>query len=417
MNILIKSVTVIDPNSAYHGKEIDLSIEDGIIQISSKKASVFNETINGKGLLISPGWFDMRVNFYDPGFEYREGIKNGALTSAAGGFTGVALLPETNPGITGKSQVEYIINQGRDNIVSIYPMGSILQESGETISEMYDLLHAGAIAFSSGYKGIADEGLLLRAMQYSSTMDVPLVLSTINKNLYGKGQMNEGLINVQIGMKGIPDVADEVEINKIISLCRYTNAKVHISGVSGIVALNLILKAQEEGLKITCDTTAHHLSFDENDLLNFNTQLKLRPPLRTQQDKIFLRNGVKNGTIQAVVSDHNPLEEDKKKCEFEIAGFGASGTQTVYSQLVKCLGDQEKIVSVLAIQPREILGLKIPVINDGEIANITLFDPEKKWILNEESNQSKSRNHPLWQQELSGKAIAIANNLQFRKLS
>ena len=416
MNLLITSVTVIDPNSDLNGKKTDLLIEDGIIRIPSAKSKGNTETLDGSGLFVSPGWFDMRVNYCDPGFEFREGIENGAATSAAGGFTGVAVLPETNPPLSGKSQVEYVRKQGRGNIVDVHPMASVLQDNGETISEMHDLLNAGAVAFSSGYKSISDEGLLLRAMQYVSTLNVPLVITPVNKGLYGKGQMNEGEINVQLGMKGIPTIADEVEISKIITLCKYTGAKVHISGVSSAASLAIINQAQKDGVKITTDVTGHHLSFDENDMMNFNTNLKIRPPLRTKEDKNSLRKSVLNGSVNCVVSDHNPLEEDKKKCEFEIAGFGASGTQTLYSQMLDSLGDNAKIVELLAIKPREILGLKIPVVKDGEIANLTIFDPSKTWTLDENTNVSKSRNSPLWKKELKGKVVGVINNNQYRKI-
>ena len=418
MNLLITSVKVIEPGSGLNGKKTDILIEDGIIRLGNSSAAKDVETLNGEGLCISPGWFDMRVNYQDPGFEFREGLENGCLTSAAGGFTGVALLPETNPSISGKSQVEYIRKRTQDSIVDVYPMASILQDNGETISEMYDLKSAGAIAFSSGYKSIPDDGLLLRAMQYSSNLDVPLVITPVNKSLYGKGLMNEGIINVQLGMKGIPVIADEIELHKIIILCRYTGAKIHISGISSASSIEIIRNAQKEGLKITTEVSAHHLGFDESDLMNFNTNLKLRPPLRTKEDKEALRSAIAKAEIDCIASDHNPQEEDRKRCEFELAGYGASGTQTLFSQTLASLGEKniENIIRSIAIRPREILGLHVPQIKDCEIANLTIFDMNKKWTLDEKTNVSKSRNNPMWNAGLSGKAVAIINKNQLRKI-
>lgn len=419
MRVLITSAKIIDPNSEHHGKILDILIDKGIIQVGKNLKADGAENIHGEGLCVSPGWFDMRVNFQDPGHEYREDLLSGCEASAYGGFTGVALMPETEPLISGKSQIEYIKNRTADNIVDVFPVATMLSASGDTISEMHDLKQAGAIAFSSGYKSISDEGLLLRAMQYSITLDMPLILTPVNKSLYGKGVMNEGLINVQLGMKGIPVMADEIEVYKFVTLCRYTGAKIHIAGISSMASLRIANAAKKEGLKISTEVFGHHLSFDENDLLNFNTNLKFRPPLRTKEDKTSLQNSLLNGDIDCASSDHHPLEEDLKKCEFEIAGYGASGTQTLFSQLLDVFSENKlaEIINAIAIKPREILGLTIPTIKDGEIANLTIFDPKKDWKLDEKTNKSKSNNNPYWKKDLKGKAIAIINNNKIKYLS
>jgi dihydroorotase len=424
MKLLVTSPTIIDPRSELNGHQKDIVIDNGILKLfdaGSVDVSAFKESeiLVGAGLFVSPGWFDMRVNYYDPGYEHREGLLNGCEVSAYGGFTGVALLPETNPGITGKSQVEYIINKTANSIVDVYPMASLLQEGGENISEMHDLLNAGAIAFSSGYKSIVDEGLLMRAMEYSSILDVPIIITPINKSLYGKGVMHEGKVNVRLGMKGIPAVSEKIEIFKLVNLCRYSGARLHIAGISSCEALMVIEEARREGLQITTEVFGHHLTFNDEDLLSFNTNLKLRPPLRDWHDMEALYNCLNEGIIDCISSDHNPLEEDRKHCEFELAAFGASGTQTLFSQALQVYtqNNLSSLINAIAIKPREILKIALADITDGQMANLTIFDTGQEWILNDTTNKSRSKNNPYWNKTLKGKAIAVINNNKLKLLN
>jgi dihydroorotase len=411
--ICIKDAMVLDAGSSYNGQQKDIVIENGLIsRIGDNIDTNGMEVISGNGLFVSPGWFDMRVNFWDPGFEYKEDLESGCEAAAYGGFTSVALLPETEPQISGKAQVEYIKSKSAKNIVNIYPTASISQKKDEQVlSEMQDLCRSGAVAFSSGYRAVPDEGFLLRALLYAGNISCPLILFPENKSIAGKGMMNEGLINVQLGLKGIPVLAEEIEIQKIISLCRYSRTRIHISGISSALAVDLLRNAKEEGLPVTADVYMHQLYFSEEDLLDFNTNLKLRPPLRSKEDQVALRNAVLEGVIDCVVSNHTPHEDDSKKCEFDIAAFGATGIQTLFSQFIEVFGTDNLnlFLQTTCINPRRILNIAVPEINEGTSAELTVFDVNSAWKLDENTNKSKSRNNPLWNSELQGKAIAIVN--------
>ena len=436
--ILIKEAGIIDPNSPYNGQRKDILIENGIIKsIGDGLKSNDAEIVDFANQSVSPGWFDMRANFWDPGKEYKEDIESGSEAAASGGFTGVCLVPETEPAITAKSHVEYIKQKSGGKVTDVHIAASISTEKdGTTLTEMYDLVNAGAIAFSSGYRAVHDAGFLLRALVYTSNLKARLVLFPQNGSLSIRGVMNEGDINVLLGMKGIPAVAEEVEIQKIISLCRYTNTPVHITCVSSQKSIALIDAAKKEGLPVTADVCIHNLYFTDKDLLNFDTNLKLRPPLRAEEDQKALRKAFMDGIIDSVVSDHTPHEFDSKVCEFENAAYGAIGLQTIFSQLIMSLegtsgtpakgkGTREtsarpkshsdglapvdRIIEALALKPRQILGLGIHSIKENEKANLTVFDTEKTWTLDEKTNKSKSKNSPLWGKELRGKALAVVN--------
>jgi len=411
--ILIKSAGIIDPNSPYNGQRKDILIENGIIKSIGENISADGaEAIGFENQNVSPGWFDMRANFWDPGKEYKEDIDSGSDAAASGGFTGVCLLPETEPAITAKSHVEYIRQKAARKITDIHVAASISTEKeGTTLTEMYDLVNAGAIAFSSGYRAVHDAGFLLRALLYTSNLNARLILFPQNGSLSARGVMNEGEINVQLGMKGIPAVAEEVEIQKIISLCRYTNTPVHITCISSQKSIALIESAKKEGLCITADVCIHNLYFTDRDLLNFDTNLKLRPPLRGEEDRKALRKAFEEGVIDSIVSDHTPHEFDSKICEFENAAYGATGLQTLFSQLCMTFSEDKmgRIIEALSIKPRQILGLAIPVIKENEKANMTVFDKNNIWILDEKTNKSKSKNSPLWGKELKGRSLAVVN--------
>jgi len=411
--ILLKSAGIIDPNSPYNGERKDILIENGIItSVEDAIGTEGAEVIEFEGQNASPGWFDMRANFWDPGKEYKEDIESGSGAAAAGGFTGVCLVPETEPAITAKSHVEYIKQKAADKIVDIHVAAAISTEKeGATLTEMYDLVNAGAIAFSSGYRAVHDAGFLLRAMQYISNLDARLVLFPQNGSLAARGVMNEGEINVQLGMKGIPAIAEEIEVQKIISLCRYSKTPVHITCISSQKSIALLEAAKNEGLPVTVDICVHNLCFTDNDLLNFDTNLKLRPPLRSEEDRKALKKAFEDGIIDCITSDHTPHEYDSKICEFENAAYGAIGLQTMFSQLGMMFrkGRLEDIVGAIAIKPRRILGLKVPIIKEGEKANITVFDRNIAWVLDEKTNKSKSKNSPYWGKELKGKALAVIN--------
>lgn len=419
-DILIKGAEIIDPRSAYHRKKTDVLVSGHTIrQVGDINATGQEDIYDGNGLFLSPGWIDMRANFWDPGHEYKEDINSGSEAAAYGGFTAVAILPETEPRIATKAIVEYIVSKARKQVIEILPLAGIsITKDGQDLTEMYDLVNAGAAGFSSGFKSVEDNGFLLRASQYSRELGKPVMVLAENKNIAGKGQVNEGLMSVQLGLKGNPSIAEETEVNTLLEVCRYTGAKMHFSCISTAKSAALILQARREGLQITADVSIHHLYFNENELINFDTNFKLRPPLRTENDQRTLQDIVFENDCFGVVSDHTPHEEDRKKCEFELAAFGASALQTVFPQLLAIYGENnlDKIIEILAYRPCNIMGMQTVTIKEGQYAALTLFDPRRRWTLNNETNRSKATNHPLWGKELVGKAVAIFNKARVKAL-
>lgn len=420
--IYLKNIKIIDSGSEWHGKKAYVHIKDGKIEsVSPIPLDIKNAVeVEGENLYVSQGWIDLRANFCDPGFEYKEDILSGLESAAYGGFTGVAILPETDPALVSKSSIEYVLRKAEGNVVNLYPLASISSSrENESLTEMFDVQEAGARGFSSGYKPVKDSGFLLRAMEYAGMTKLPLMVRPENPGIAGKGLVNEGVVSVRLGLKGIPSIAEESDINKILHLCEYTGQPIHLSCVSTKGGMAAIEKAHKEGLKVTADVSIHHLYYDEEDLGMFDTRLKLRPPLRTAEDKEYLRQAVLNNDFVAVVSDHTPHEEDRKQCEFELAGYGATGLQTVFSQLLHIFGNDkiDKIVEILTVRPGKIMNLTPNPITKDSIANLTIFDSSKSWTLNDETNKSKSKNSPLWEKELKGKAIAVVNNGHVKNLN
>jgi dihydroorotase len=419
--ILIRKATIVEPGSRLNGKQNDILVDSGIIwTIGEELESGDAEIIEAEGSFLSPGWLDLRANFWDPGHEYREGMESGIEAAAYGGFTGVALLPETEPRLSSKTGIEYVRNRAAGKAVNLYPLASISREKeGNDLSEMYDLAEAGASGFSSGYRPVSDHGFLTRALLYAGKLNKPFMLLPENRSLTGKGQINEGVISVQLGLSGSPALAEETEISSLISIAEYTGTPVHFSCISTRKGMELVIKAFENGLPVSASVSIHHLYFNEEDLLEFNTNLKLRPPLRTAEDQRFLQDALRKHRFVTVVSDHTPYEEDKKKCEFELAAYGTSGIQTCFSQLIRIYGSNQidLIVDLLAVRTREIMGIAPVAITEGAAADLTLFDPEAVWMLNEKTNRSRSKESPLWNEEMQGKAVAILNGGILKRLN
>jgi len=420
--IYLKNIKIIDPSSAWNGNKVNILIEDGIIKtISDNKTESFlaSQVVQGDNLMVSKGWTDLRANFCDPGYEYKEDLVSGAEAAAYGGFTGVALLPETDPVLASKSAIEYILSKAANGIVDIYPLAAISSGKEEdNLTEMFDVHEAGAAGFSSGYSPVKDGGFLLRAMEYAGMTGLPLMVRPENLGISGKGQVNEGVVSVRLGLKGAPTIAEEADINTILHLCEYTGQPVHISCVSTKQGMEAIEKAHQAGLPVSADVCIHNLYYEEEDLGMFNTMLKLRPPLRTKKDRDYLREAVLKNDYICVVSDHRPQDEDKKKCEFELASYGAIGLQTLFSQMIGIYGADHivQIAEILADRPAKTLKLENSGIKEGSYARLTVFDPDIKWILDPGTNKSRSENSPLWNEELTGKAIAVINKGKLKTL-
>ncbi|WP_129714538.1 dihydroorotase family protein [Pedobacter sp. SYP-B3415] len=415
MNLLLKNVIITEPGNSHNGQQADLRIENGIIaEIGSGLVAGNNEQeIDGAGAYLSPGFFDLNAAAGDPGFETREDTDSLVAAARAGGFTGVALMPHTSPVVQSKSQVQYILNKTKGAVTDIFPVGALsLEREGKELAELYDMRLAGAIAFSDGDRPVKDDGFMSRALQYLKGFDGLLMVYPENGSIAGKAKINESANSVLLGMKGLPALAEEMQIARDIFLARYNDARVHISTVSTAGSVELIRKAKQDGVRITCDVAAHHLSMTEDLLAEFDSHYKVKPPLRGQADVEALLAGLKDGTIDAVCSQHRPEETEFKNVEFEIAHYGIIALQTVLPLLVKAGLKAEEIVRCLAIGPRNVLGLDVPAIAAGTKASLTLFNTTEKWTYNEDNNYSLSVNSPLLGQELQGRVQLVINNNQ-----
>lgn len=417
MNLLLTGVTITDPNSQHNQKICDVRVVQGkIAEIEPALKPLADETlINGKGAFLAPGFFDLNCSIGDPGFETKEDLKTATAAAQAGGFTGIAVLPHTKPVVHSKGEVEYIINKAKNNLVDVYPLGAISHDlEGKELAELFDMKNAGAIAFTDGNRPVTDDGFMSRALQYSKGIDGLLIVYPENKAIAGKSQVNESKTSVLLGMKGMPALAEEMHISRDIFLAAYHQAPVHITSISTAGSVALIKKAKKDGLQISCDVAAHHLVFTEELLNDFDSNYKIKPPLRGKADIKALLSGLKDGTIDAVSSQHRPHEPQFKDVEFEIAAYGIIALQTVLPLLVKAGLDASQIVEKLSVNPRKLLKLPVPVIAAGEQANFVLFGLTEKWEYNSTNNFSKSRNTPLLNQTLTGKVQLVYNNNQFQ---
>ena len=416
-NLLIQSVTVLHPESPFNGQAVDVLISNGKIAEIGKKIDVSNKNasiFDAKGQFLSPGFLDINANFGEPGLETKEDMETGCATAAAGGFTAVALMPNTQPPIHSKAEVSYLLNKSQNHLVDILPIGCISHHrEGKELAEMFDMQKSGAIAFSDGNKPVSNAGLMSRALLYTKSFNGLIFSYAEDQDIAAKGKMNEGVMSTFLGMKGNPSLAEELMVSRDLYLAEYNEARIHFSTISSHRSVDLIRKAKKAGVKVTCDVAAHHLVLSEDNLEGFDSQYKVKPPLRTKTDQKALIAGLKDGTIDAIVSQHTPHEIEFKDVEFEIASYGIIGLQTVLPLALKSGMSPEMIVEKLAISPRKLLGIAIPGFDLGISANFILINPIEKWTLNEKSNKSKSYNSPFMGQELTGKVNLVYNNEQY----
>ena len=411
MNILLKSAKIIDQTSPFHLKTKDILIEKGVItQIANSIANKKDvKAITLKNLHVSCGWFDTSVSFGEPGFEERETIKNGLKTAAKSGFTAVAVNPNTNPVTDTKSIVSFLINSAKNSLVSLHPIASFTKQAkGENMAELFDMQNAGAIAFGDYNKAISNVNLLKIGLQYAQNFNA-LILSYPQEKSIANGFVNEGNNSTKIGLKGIPALAEELQIVRDIFLLEYTGGKLHIPCISTAKSVQLIAKAKKKGLDISCSVSAHHLILTDDEVNDFNTNYKVLPPLRTKKDTKVLQKAVENGTIDIITSDHNPIDIEHKKIEFENAKFGTIGLESLFGSLNGII-NLENLITALTTKPRKRFGLKQIKIQTNEIANLTLFNPNLQYTFLEENIISTSKNAVFLHKKMQGVVYGVYAN-------
>jgi len=417
MNLLIKSATIVDPNSPFHQQVADLLIKNGTIAKISSNITDDAPVFDAKGKYISPGFFDLNCNIGELGYETKETLETGTRAAASGGFTGLALMPNTQPPVHSKAEIEYLFNRAKNNLVDIYPLGTISHKrEGKDMAEMYDMFLSGAKAFTDGNRPVQDAGLMERALLYTQGFKALVFSYPEDTAIAGKAKVNEGEVSTLLGMKGIPSLAEELMIARDLYLAEYTGSKIHFSTLSTARSVELIKEAKKKGLQVTCDVAAHHLVLTDDELKGFDSNYKVKPPLRIQKDVDALIKGLKDNTIDAIVSQHTPHEIEFKDVEFEVAEYGNIGLQTTLSLAIRAGLDLELIVKKLAINPRKILEVEIATIAEGQKANLVIFDADADWEYSKANNQSKSGNSPFIGQNLKGRVLLTVNNNQQFKL-
>jgi dihydroorotase len=411
--ILIKNVEISDSQSTHFGKKKNILIDGARIKSISNETTLADKIIEAEGLKISSGWFDLRASFCDPGYEHKESLETGCKAACRGGFTGVAILPETKPIVQSKDTIAYIKAKSSSYLTDIFPLAAVTTDlRGNELAEILDLHHAGAVAFTDGLHPISHAGVLSLALQYLQPISGLIIQHAEDKNLTQFGQMNEGIESTYLGLKGMPSIAEELVIIRDLELLEYAGGKIHFAHISSAKSVELIANAKKKGLRVSCDVAVPNLIFDDSRLNTFDTNFKLNPPLRTQNDIFSLWKGLENGTIDAIATDHSPQDTESKQLEFDMADFGMIQLETAFAALVTHKPTKISIsllIEKLTIGPRNVLSLPILKIEEGEVANLTLYSETEEWQYSADSILSKSKNSPFIDQILKGKVKAVFN--------
>jgi dihydroorotase len=411
MKLLIKQAYITDPLSSHHGTIQDILIEKGIIrEIAPSITKIADQSIDQKGLQVSPGWVDIFSNFADPGYEFKETLETGAAAAAAGGYTDVFLIPDTQPVTDNKSQVEFLRQRPASLPVSIWPIGAVTKNlEGRHLAEMYDMKNSGAVAFSDGLHPVQSSGVLVKALQYVKAFQGVIVQIPDDTSISPGGLIHEGIISTRLGLPGKPIMSEELIIARDIKLARYTQSRLHFTGVTSPKSIEYIRRAKDSGLDITCSVTPYHLYFSDDDLVDYDTNLKVYPPLRPPAIVAQLKQALLDGTIDCVASHHLPHEYDSKILEFEHAKYGMTGLETAYALIQTLFPDLSagKIYALFGGNARRIFNLNPSTIEKGITASLTLFNPGAEWTFDLTKSISKSKNSPFHGKRFTGKAIGI----------
>ena len=411
MNLLFKNAIITDKHSQYNNKTVDVKVEAGIItQIGTDiTAEPHFEVIELENLHISRGWFDSSVSFGEPGYEDRETLANGLNTAALSGFTDVAVQPNGNPIADTQADIHFLLGKAANTATSVHPIGALTKGSnGSDIAELFDMKNAGAVAFGDYNKAIADANIAKIALQYVQDFDGLVIAYAQDDKIKGKGVVHEGTVSTRLGLKGIPALAEELQIARNLFLLEYTGGKMHIPTISTAKSVQLVKEAKAKGLNVTCSVAVHHLVLTDEVLIDFDTRYKVTPPLCPESDRQALIAGVLDGSIDLITSDHNPIDIENKKMEFDLAKDGTIGLESAFGALLTIFPLEVVIEKLTA--GKKLFGTESHVIAEGKPASFTLFNPEVKYTFGKQNISSKSKNSAFLGMELQGKAYGIYNN-------
>ncbi len=413
MSTLIKNATIFDNSSQHHLQKKDILIIDGQIHKIAEtiKTEDHFKVIELDNLHVSCGWFDSSVSFGEPGYEERENLENGLLVAAKSGFTKVAVNPNTNPIVDSKSDVEYLKSKSFNTATSLYPIGALTQQSkGIELAELYDMQKSGAIAFGDYNLPIENDNLMKVALLYAQNFDGLVLSFPKNNKIAGAGIANEGINSTKLGLKGIPALAEHIQIVRDLFLLEYTEGKLHIPTITTAKSVELIKEAKKKGLQVTCSVAVHHLALTDDELHGFDSRFKTNPPLRSEKDRKALIKGVKSGIIDCITSDHNPIDIENKKVEFSQAEDGVIGLESAFGILNNLL-ELEEFIPLLTNKPKTVFGLADNIIEEGNKADITLFNPKIESKFTQEHILSTSNNSPFINKKTKGEVYGVfANN-------
>jgi len=417
-NLIIAGGKVIDPASGFEGMA-DIYVQAGKIQkIETKKLltggklkSSFGEIIDARGKLVVPGLIDMHVHLREPGREDEETIVSGSQAAVAGGFTSICCMPNTSPPLDSQEKIKFVLERAKQALCHVYPIGAITKnQEGKELAEMGDMFRAGAVAFTDDGNPVRSSEVMRRALEYSRMFDVPIIDHCEDLLLSGNGVMNESFVSTTLGLPGIPAAAEELMVYRDIRLAEYTGARVHIAHVSTAGSVELIREAKKKHIAVTAEVTPHHFTLTDETIRTFDTNYKMKPPLRTRADVEALKAGLKDGAIDCIATDHAPHSSEEKEVEFDQAPFGILGLETALGLVVTELIDKgiltwSQVIAKMAVNPAKILKLNAGRIKGGMPADITIITPEASWTVDVSKFKSKSRNSPFGGWKMKGKVL------------
>lgn len=421
MQILLKGGTLVDPGSG-RDEQTDILIRDGAIETMGKGINASAaQVIDLKGKIVTPGLIDMHVHLREPGFEYKETILTGCTAAAAGGFTAVCCMPNTNPPIDDESVIRFIQSRARvalGGLVDVHPVAAVtIGRKGEHIAPLAEMAAAGAIAFSDDGDPVYDAEIMRRALEYARMFGKPIIQHAQDPSLAKGGAMNEGFTATALGLPGMPPIAEEIMIARDLKLVSYTGGQYHVAHLSTAGSVELLRQARAQGQKVSCEVTPHHFTMTDDAVRSFDTNTKMNPPLRTADDVEAIKQGLRDGTVDVIATDHAPHSFDEKQVEYQAAPFGIIGLETavglVVTELVcKNVITLYQMVEKMSTNPRRILGLPEVKIQEGEPANLTIIDPAGAWVVDPSVFKSLSKNTPFGGRRLTGRAVGVINNGQ-----